>query len=618
MEIGVYLTKAAEDAFDSMLAPEGWLDQSAKKKVAKIVAALRDRHSNAPKYSEKVGITSGVLTVDTLARVLGESMFGNKKSTRDAYADFSKLYAATFAWQAKAKFVPSNPKDVEVGQKVEHETFGLGTVLHIEDNYRSGRLARIKFDESGIRNIDLSFMKVRVVSAPGQAATEDAKNVAFGISDELSKVLAKTEHPVARALIDLSRGRLSPGQNVMGIRTLDVDKARPEMFWATKVDGKRSAVPVFTLAKTYLGGRFDGLSIDKFSREYARVVSLAGHKPGEAIRPPKFEFKPKDVRRTFISLVTETYPRGHEDEVAKFLGPGLTRDRHGNYFKVVGSSPDVMFASHLDTVSTKSKVSLVSRKKDDDEIISSDGTTILGADDKAGVTVMLYMMAHGVPGVYYFFVAEETGGVGSSKVAAEFAATPHLRPVRKCVSFDRKNYFSVITQQMYQDCCSEEFAKALCGQFRALGLSMDPDPTGVFTDSANFVEVVPECTNVSVGYFNEHTRTEALNVSFLERLAKACTKVDWAALPVGRSTGEDPMLYRHWGDVISDMREAGFYNEVKYRGDKDKLVISLALDTTSFTEIHTDIQNVDYVLGKLNLDAEVTFDYDLIKFQVKA
>lgn len=625
MEIGVYLSKDVQDVFDRMLKlpAEGdpgvmvGVSEQVKKKVAKVVNALRDRYSNAPNYVEKETIKMDNLDADLLVRVLGESFFGAKKATRDGFEDFAKLFANVVEDTKGKKFQPTEPGDIKVGQKVEHETFGTGTVSDIAEDRPGRRLARIRFDSGDIRNIDLGFKKLRVVSAPKQVATEDVKSVAMELSDELWVVLSKIEDPVCWAFVDYVRSsKRKPGQNVLGIRHLDVDKERPDLMRATMVNGKRTSIPAFNLLKQYVGSKFDNLDIDEFARQYAKVVNLASHEPGEVIKPRKFEFTPKDVRSTFVSLVTETYPRGHEEEVVKYLGTGLTKDRHGNYYRVIGSS-DTMFASHLDTVSTKSKVTLISRMKDNDEIISSDGTTILGADDKAGVTVMLYMMAHAVPGVYYFFVGEEAGGIGSSKVAAEFRTTAHLRGIKKCVSFDRKNYFSVITQQMYDDCCSEEFAKSLCGEFGRLGLSMSPDPTGVFTDSANFVDYVPECTNVSVGYFNEHTRNEALNVSFLERLAKACVEVNWAALPVARGVGLDDKLYDYWGDTLLALEETGFYNEIKPKGTKSTLTLTLALDTTSFKEIYTDVSNLDYLFKKLRLEAKVTFDFDVIKFELQ-
>ncbi len=619
------MTKEVQDAFDKMLKMpvEGQpgvvsgISDAAKKKVSKIIGALRDRYNNAPNYVEKATIKADSLTPEVLSRILGDSFLGQKKATREGFESFSKLFSNTIADTGSGKFEATDPSDIMVGQKVEHETFGMGTITDLTEQ-RGEKAATVRFENGDTKTIVLRFGKMRVISAPKQVATEDVKSVAMDLSDEMWEVLSKIDHPVCIAFVECVRStRRGKAQNVLAIRDLDVDKSRPDLMKATMVNGKRTTIPAFNLLKQYLGAKFDNLLLDEFVREYTKVVTIASHESGTVIRPPKFQFSPKDVRSTFISLVTETYPKGHEDEVVKYLGPGLTRDKHGNYYKVIGTS-DTMFASHLDTVSTKSKVTLMSRMKDNDEIISSDGTTILGADDKAGVTVLLYMMAHSVPGVYYFFVGEESGGIGSGKVADEFRATPHLRGIKKCVSFDRKNYFSVITQQMYDDCCSEEFATALCQEFRRLGLSMNPDPTGVFTDSANFVEHVPECTNVSVGYFNEHTRTEALNVSFLERLAKACVQVNWRELPVSRGVGMDESLYEHWGDVLIALDDTGFHNEIKLRGSRSTLTVSLALDTTSFGEIYTDVQNLYYLFRSLRLDAKVTFGFDLIKFELQS
>ncbi len=627
MELGVYLTKAVEDVFDKMLKipAEGepgvmyGVPEPTKRRIAKVIGAIRGRHANAPNYLEKVTLKQDTLDAETLIKVLGDGFFGPKKLTTDAMADFAKLFKNTAEVSGKKKFEPSDPSEIKVGQKVEHEMFGIGTVSDISPSM-GGKLARIKFDSGDIKNIDLTFKKLRVVADTKSTSAQEAKSVAMGLSEQMWDVLDRIDHPVGWALVDFARvSHRSPGQNVLAIRTLDIDKDRPDLMRATFVNGKRTTIPAFNLLKQYFGTRFDNLQIDEFVREYTRTITLASHEPGDVIDPGKFSFSPKDVRSTFISLVTETYPRGHEDEVVRFLGPGLTKDRFGNYYKIVGESPDVMFTSHLDTVSVsgKTKIKLISRMKDSDEIISSDGTTILGADDKAGVTVMLYMMAHGIPGVYYLFVGEESGGIGSGKVADAFRSIPYLRGVRKCVSFDRKNYFSVITQQMYEECCSEEFADALCAELGKAGLSMTPDPTGVFTDSANFIEHVPECTNVSVGYFNEHSRSEALNVSFLDRLAKACIRVNWAGLPVARSVGMDENLYEHWGDVLIALDDSGFHNEIKVKGDKNRLMVSLALDSVSFNEAYTDVQTLEYLFKNLRLEAKVTFDFDLIKFELQ-
>lgn len=243
---------------------------------------------------------------------------------------------------------------------------------------------------------------------------------------------------------------------------------------------------------------------------------------------------PKSPKETFLSLTSRTYPHGHEEEVLDLL-PSLDKDQFGNYYLVVGEKPTTMFTSHFDTADHRQNdVVRFTYTENGDEFVCTDGNTILGADDKAGVTVMLYMIANGVPGIYYFFIGEERGGIGSKALASEFKNIEVLNDVVRCVSFDRRNYGSVITMQLGKQCCSSQFAKALSSAYTSLGLDMSPDPTGIFTDSAMMMAEIPECTNVSVGYFDEHTGRERQNLSFLERLCRASVSLDWNSLPTSR------------------------------------------------------------------------------------
>ena len=34
------------------------------------------------------------------------------------------------------------------------------------------------------------------------------------------------------------------------------------------------------------------------------------------------------------------------------------------------------------------------------------------------------------------------------------------------------------------------------------------DTGGSFTDTANYTDIIPECTNLSCGYYNAHTQSE--------------------------------------------------------------------------------------------------------------
>ena len=261
-----------------------------------------------------------------------------------------------------------------------------------------------------------------------------------------------------------------------------------------------------------------------------------------------------NIKNKFLELTKRTYPHGTEQELFDLLPNNLNKDEFGNLFIKIGDN-DVMFTSHLDTAtSALTKVKHVF----DGNIIKTNGKSILGADDKAGVTVMLYMIENNVPGLYYFFIGEEVGCVGSKKLAKKMMLEK-IDNINKVISFDRRGTNSVITYQSGQRCASDKFAEALSEELNITNKSFSykPDDTGVLTDSVQFIKMIPECTNISVGYLSEHTFSESQDIEHLEKLALACTKVDWSNLPVDR----DPLKveyksygrsYAHWDDYYDD------------------------------------------------------------------
>ena len=240
------------------------------------------------------------------------------------------------------------------------------------------------------------------------------------------------------------------------------------------------------------------------------------------------------IKEKFLTLTSKTYPHGKEEELFPILFnivSDLQKDEFGNLFIKIGES-DVMFTSHLDTAtSAESKVNHVF----DGNIIKTDGTSILGADDKAGVTIMLHMIQNSIPGLYYFFLGEEVGCIGSKKVA-EVQKKEKIEGINKVISFDRRGTTSVITYQSSKRCASDAFGQALAEQLNKSDETFEYkiDPTGVLTDSIQFISIYPECTNISVGYQSEHTFSESQDINHLEKLAEACLKVDWNGLPVER------------------------------------------------------------------------------------
>lgn len=311
-----------------------------------------------------------------------------------------------------------------------------------------------------------------------------------------------------------------------------------------------------------------------------------------------------NVKETFLKLTSRRYPHGTEslamDIVKEFL-PNVIfeKDEFGNYFvniaKEDGSFSDTMFTSHLDTIDsgpyrsdkiwdTVSRSMIPNPEFDsekfndkginhvfDGDFIKTDGTTNLGADDKAGTTIMINLINENVPGLYYFFVGEESGCIGSSALSRVFK-TKGFQEINRCISFDRRGYDSIITHQGGNS-ASDTFANELSNRLNEFGFWYKPDPTGIYTDSAEFVDVIPECTNISVGYFSEHTKTERQDIEFLELLTIVATKIEWDTLPTVRKkstlyTGKKSTVrYGSYGGY-NDYGDYGNYSDYGNYGNK--------------------------------------------------
>lgn len=293
------------------------------------------------------------------------------------------------------------------------------------------------------------------------------------------------------------------------------------------------------------------------------------------------------ILETFIRLTSRTYPYGTEDDLVNSMieqgvfPSDLQKDTHGNYFYKIGESRTI-FASHLDTVS---KESTTVTHIFDDYMIGTDGKTTLGADDKAGVTVMLHLMKNNIPGLYYFFIGEEVGCIGSGKLAQNWVNSEFSYTISKVVSFDRRSTCSVITHQWYGRCCSDAFAEELSFRLNGTGqrLKLEPDDTGVLTDSAQFMDIVPECTNISVGYMYEHTTGEYQDIDYLQRLCKAVCLIDWETLPVERNPYEDENDFEDdfEDDDLFETNDEGyseeFYSYFSVDGKTKKMYIAIDL-----------------------------------------
>lgn len=183
----------------------------------------------------------------------------------------------------------------------------------------------------------------------------------------------------------------------------------------------------------------------------------------------------------------------------------------------------------------------------------------LGADDGAGCAMLMHLIHADVPGYYIFTQGEEVGGIGARFLSKNSERL--LSSFDRAIAFDRRATDSVITHQGYGRCCSDVFAEDLSYQLQGCGLWYSPDDTGVYTDTAEFVDYIPECTNLSVGYYREHSEHEYLDIEHFEHLSEAVLDIDWEALPTVRKPGDDGYDEWAWAEASAAKWDAGKWDE---------------------------------------------------------
>jgi hypothetical protein len=289
--------------------------------------------------------------------------------------------------------------------------------------------------------------------------------------------------------------------------------------------------------------------------------------------------------RILTGMIKWTTPYRQEKDMEPFLPKGGIWDASDNYIITVGNGESKnLFCSHLDNAtSEKKRVRWHYRNG----IIHTTNNVILGADDKAGVLVMIAMIDKKVPGTYIFHAGEEKGTIGSTYIAK--SDNFDLSKFNMAVSFDRRDICSVITRQSGGTCCSDEYGNFLCKH-----LHMKLDTGGTYTDTANYMYDINECTNISVGYMNEHRATETLNASWLiEVFIPNVLKIDWDKAPIVRDCKKAVTSWRYNTKIKGNAGYNNYYdddynnssrypynggyaagNTYKYNAKKDGMTIS--------------------------------------------
>jgi hypothetical protein len=251
-------------------------------------------------------------------------------------------------------------------------------------------------------------------------------------------------------------------------------------------------------------------------------------------------FKSNEAIAELVTMLAYCRPDGSKAEkrfIREYISTLDVRvDAAGNLYKQVGES-NVLWSSHTDTVHWQGGKQKVHISAEGIVTLDDKRSSCLGADCTTGVWLMRQMIKAGVPGLYIFHRAEEIGAHGSNHIANK---TPELIDrCRYAIAFDRKGYSDVITHQGGR-CCSDLFANSLADELNRNGplMSYRKDDTGMFTDTANYTDIIGECTNISVGYFMQHSKKESQDLVFAETLLASLLQFDESNLVESRKAGE--------------------------------------------------------------------------------
>ena len=186
------------------------------------------------------------------------------------------------------------------------------------------------------------------------------------------------------------------------------------------------------------------------------------------------------------------------------------------------TNPAPMLCVHTDTIGT------TPTKLDYTAGVITNPHGVLGADDRAGCWIVNELLKDKdnrfIIGI---FDEEEVGGIGSSELSKSkwfnsYCIKDTSSIVSSFIGLDRRGGDEVA----YYGMESESFVACIEDTFPELREVM-----GSFTDASNLAyEYQISCCNLSVGYYNEHTTAESLNVKEMERMLKILREADVTAL----------------------------------------------------------------------------------------
>ena len=186
--------------------------------------------------------------------------------------------------------------------------------------------------------------------------------------------------------------------------------------------------------------------------------------------------------------------------------------------KAVNKYP--LICSHLDTINDSKKIKLQNSDIEiSGEIIRLSQSSLakcLGGDDRCGVYTALQLINLGFPYGFAFFCDEEIGCIGSSILTKDINENESITAF---IGLDRRGLDNVAVYG-YDN-------SDLINLFKNEGyIEVDGSITDVSVLSKQSSKNLA-CVNLSVGYYNEHTKMEFINIFAIQRAIKTLIKLSF-------------------------------------------------------------------------------------------
>ena len=222
-----------------------------------------------------------------------------------------------------------------------------------------------------------------------------------------------------------------------------------------------------------------------------------------------------------------------------------------------------------------------------EDLIVTDGTTLLGADDKAGIALAMEMYEWYWDKISLLFTRQEETGCNWSRHFCD--KNPELiKQCTYCLVLDRKNKWDIIWYQNWY--CWKEFDEAL---WKFMKDWWYKSVVGWISDTWNIWKLI-NAVNLSIGYYNLHTSNEYLDVDEYVTAAYAIADViehfQWADYPLYVAPKTEIKTYNKYKATSRDKYGGNLFNRIsiyEYFESVDEYTIKLKKDICLYNKSKT-------------------------------